>query len=55
MISHVPVPPIDPAMVRDLDPGMGKLPLIGVLQHLATTHFEARVIDLDAIEHLPTA
>ncbi len=47
MISHVPVPPLDPTMVRDLDPGMGKVGLIGVLQHLATVRLEPQIIDLD--------
>jgi FlaA1/EpsC-like NDP-sugar epimerase len=55
MISHVPVPPLDPAMVRDLDPGMGKVALIRVLEHLATVRFDDRVIDLDDAERLPTA
>ncbi len=54
MISHVPVPPLDPAMVRDLDPGMGKVALIGVLEHLATVRFEDRVIDLHSVGRIPS-
>jgi FlaA1/EpsC-like NDP-sugar epimerase len=55
MISHVPVPPLDPALVRDLDPTMGKVALNRVLEHLATVRFEDRIIDLDAVERIPSA
>jgi FlaA1/EpsC-like NDP-sugar epimerase len=63
MISHVPVPPLDPALVRDLDPLLDRAALTELLRQLAVSGLEHRVvdlttrrevIDLDA-ESLPTA